>query len=50
MCSCHQSLEKALEACTIPRGEGPEEVFLRDILSEGGAPFLVYYKGARARP
>ncbi|MDQ7826440.1 MAG: HNH endonuclease signature motif containing protein [Candidatus Eremiobacteraeota bacterium] len=33
LCSCHQSLEKAREACTIPRGESPEEVFLRDILS-----------------
>ncbi|MDQ7825498.1 MAG: HNH endonuclease signature motif containing protein [Candidatus Eremiobacteraeota bacterium] len=32
-CSCHQSLEKAMVACTIPRGESPEEVFLRDILS-----------------
>ncbi|MDQ7823847.1 MAG: HNH endonuclease signature motif containing protein, partial [Candidatus Eremiobacteraeota bacterium] len=35
LCSCHQSLEKAREACTIPRGESPEEVFLRDILSAG---------------
>ncbi|MDQ7825822.1 MAG: HNH endonuclease signature motif containing protein [Candidatus Eremiobacteraeota bacterium] len=33
MCSCHQSLEKALRICTIPRGESPEEVFLRDVIS-----------------
>ncbi|MDQ7824987.1 MAG: HNH endonuclease signature motif containing protein [Candidatus Eremiobacteraeota bacterium] len=33
LCSCHQSLKKTLKACTIPRGERPEEVFLRDILS-----------------
>ncbi|MDQ7821552.1 MAG: HNH endonuclease signature motif containing protein [Candidatus Eremiobacteraeota bacterium] len=33
MCSCHQSLEKALEACTIPHGESPGEVFLRDVIS-----------------
>ncbi|MDQ7823299.1 MAG: HNH endonuclease signature motif containing protein [Candidatus Eremiobacteraeota bacterium] len=37
MCSCHQSLEKALEACTIPMGECPEEIFLLDILSGGGS-------------
>ncbi|MDQ7823965.1 MAG: HNH endonuclease signature motif containing protein [Candidatus Eremiobacteraeota bacterium] len=35
LCSCHQSMEKAMEACTIPMGERPEEVFLRDILSAG---------------
>ncbi|MDQ7821635.1 MAG: HNH endonuclease signature motif containing protein, partial [Candidatus Eremiobacteraeota bacterium] len=37
MCSCHQSLEKAREACTIPRGERPEETFLVDILSAGNS-------------
>ncbi|MDQ7821260.1 MAG: HNH endonuclease signature motif containing protein [Candidatus Eremiobacteraeota bacterium] len=35
LCSCHQSLEKAREACTIPRGESPDEAFLVDILSAG---------------
>ncbi|MDQ7822416.1 MAG: HNH endonuclease signature motif containing protein [Candidatus Eremiobacteraeota bacterium] len=50
LCSCHQSLEKARQICTIPRGESPEEVFLRDILSEGspakaGGPSLAV-KGA----